>query len=113
MQKKLIGERLKYIRKLQKMNQTDLSEKLGISQGTLSEIESGKILPSLEVIMKLADTYKLDLNWLIANSSDKSTILQDDEFEVITAYRQLQEIAKQEVLDYLEIKLKRFKNPKY
>jgi transcriptional regulator with XRE-family HTH domain len=106
---KTIGERIKHIRKLENMNQTTLATLLGISQGTLSEIESGKSLPSLDVIIGMSDTFKLDLNWLINDSSDKSSVLKEDEYEIISYYRKLETLAQEEVLDFLKLKLKRYK----
>lgn len=34
-----LGEKIKNIRKLNKLNQTDFASTLGVSQGTLSELE--------------------------------------------------------------------------
>ncbi|WP_171909201.1 helix-turn-helix transcriptional regulator [Paenibacillus sp. GP183] len=105
----LIGVRIKYIRKLHKLNQINFSESIGISQGNLSEIESGKILPSLETVIKLGQQYNLDLNWLINNTAKNvSTQLLEDEDKLIYLYRQLQSTAKEEVIDFLELKGKRY-----
>jgi transcriptional regulator with XRE-family HTH domain len=43
-----IGDRVKGIRKKNKMNQIEFSEKIGISQGRLSEIEQNKTKPSAD-----------------------------------------------------------------
>jgi transcriptional regulator with XRE-family HTH domain len=108
-----IGERIKYIRKLHKLNQINFSESIGISQGNLSEIESGKILPSLETVIKLGQQYNLDLNWLINNTSKNVyTQLHEDEDKLIYLYRQLQTTAKEEVIDFLELKGKRYAKSK-
>ncbi|MNI77127.1 Antitoxin PezA [compost metagenome] len=107
----VIGKRIKNIRKLHKLNQTEFAKIIGISQGNLSEIESEKILPSLETILRLSQRFKLDLNWL-ANNASSSTIathLNEDESTLINLYRQLHEDAKEEVLGFIELKLKRLK----
>ncbi|WP_225999805.1 MULTISPECIES: helix-turn-helix domain-containing protein [unclassified Paenibacillus] len=44
---KTIGEKLKGIRKINKLNQIEFSQIIGISQGTLSELEKDKYKPSL------------------------------------------------------------------
>ena len=41
------------------MNQKNLAEKLGISNSYLSEIESGKKTPTLEVIEKYSDVFNM------------------------------------------------------
>ncbi|MEK5140534.1 helix-turn-helix transcriptional regulator [Paenibacillus sp. FSL M7-0134] len=50
---KTLGEKIKSIRKLNKLNQTDFSSTIGISQGTLSELEKDKYKPSLETVIAL------------------------------------------------------------
>lgn len=47
---KTLGEKIKSIRKLNKLNQTDFSSAIGVFQGTLSELEKDKYKPSLETI---------------------------------------------------------------
>ncbi|GCL74855.1 XRE family transcriptional regulator [Paenibacillus naphthalenovorans] len=106
---KTIGERIKYIRKLKNMNQTAFATKIGISQGTLSEIESGKGTPSLDVIIHISNNFRLDMNWLINNSVENSYILNKDEYEVISSFRKLETLAKEEVIDFLKLKLKRYR----
>ncbi|WP_350356232.1 helix-turn-helix domain-containing protein [Cohnella hashimotonis] len=43
-----IGARIKYVRKLHELNQVAFTQAIGISQGTLSELESNKFHPSVE-----------------------------------------------------------------
>ena len=47
------------------MTQVNFAQSLGISQANLSEIESGKSNPSLEVLVALVLRYNVDLYWLI------------------------------------------------
>jgi transcriptional regulator with XRE-family HTH domain len=108
--KNSIGKRIKELRKLHGLNQIEFSEKIGISQGHLSEIESGKLLPSLETVIKMGEQFKLDIAWLIHNETNYIVAqLSKDEERLVNLYRQLQDIAKDEVLDLIELKLKRFK----
>lgn len=52
-----VGERLKLIRKQNKLTQIELADSLDISQGTLSEIESGKAKHSCDVLVLVSVTY--------------------------------------------------------
>lgn len=45
-----LGDRIRLIRKTNRLNQTEFSNMIGISQGTLSELEQDKYNPSLETI---------------------------------------------------------------
>jgi transcriptional regulator with XRE-family HTH domain len=60
-----IGIKVKGIRKRHKMNQIEFSEKIGISQGRLSEIEQDKTKPSADTLIQLRKQFNIDLNWLL------------------------------------------------
>lgn len=105
-----VGEKIKSIRRQHKMTQIEFSQALEISQGTLSEIESGKAKPSFDVLVLLAEKFMVDLNWLIVNREVELHIgLQDDELSLLDNYRNLEKIAKEELLEYSRLKLKRYR----
>ncbi|WP_138755502.1 helix-turn-helix domain-containing protein [Paenibacillus sinopodophylli] len=60
-----IGARIKHIRKSYGLNQVSFVQSLGISQGTLSELEKNKFNPSVETIIQLYEKFGVDLNWLL------------------------------------------------
>ncbi|MGG1154412.1 helix-turn-helix transcriptional regulator [Brevibacillus formosus] len=107
---KTLGKRVKFVRKQHNMTQVNFAKSLGISQANLSEIESGKSIPSIEILVSLVTQYKVDMHWLILSEEILYTKeIQKDEVELISTYRQLQDIAKEEVIDYIKLKLLRFK----
>lgn len=59
------GARLKKYRKNKGITGIELARNIGISQGSLSDIERGKTNPSLGTIQNLAATTDIDLVWLI------------------------------------------------
>lgn len=91
------------------MTQIEFSQALEISQGTLSEIESGKAKPSFDVLVLLAEKFMVDLNWLIVN---RDIGLQDDELSLLDNYRNLEKIAKEELFEYSKLKLKLYRKNK-
>jgi transcriptional regulator with XRE-family HTH domain len=104
-----VGERIKSIRKQHKLTQIEFAQSLEISQGTLSEIESGKAKPSFDVLVVLSDKYLVDMNWLILNrKADLYIGLQNGEFSLLENYRNLEDNAKEELLDYSRLKLLRY-----
>ncbi|PQP81023.1 XRE family transcriptional regulator [Paenibacillus sp. PCH8] len=111
---KSIGEKLKYIRKLNKLNQTEFSQIIGVSQGALSDLEKDKYKPSLETVIALRMKFDIDLYWFIFEDSlNKSTeifsVLVDDfESEFISDLRKLTLKDKQELEGILNLKLKRY-----
>ncbi|HVJ78109.1 MAG TPA: helix-turn-helix transcriptional regulator [Hyphomicrobium sp.] len=55
----MIGAALRCIRKFHDLNQNAAAEKLGISKSYLSEIESGLKEPTLQLVQKYAEAFKI------------------------------------------------------
>lgn len=69
--KKLYHRALKLIREYHRLSQKDAASALLISKSYLSELEGGKKQPSLEILQKYADFYRIPLSsiMLFAESS--------------------------------------------
>ncbi len=61
----LVGPRLKRIRSERGVTLTDLSARTGISKSTLSRLENGQRKPSLELLLPLAQAYRVPLDDLV------------------------------------------------
>jgi transcriptional regulator with XRE-family HTH domain len=61
----LVGPRLRQIRNQRGITLTDLSERTGISKSTLSRLENGQRRPSLELLLPLAEAYRVPLDDLV------------------------------------------------
>lgn len=59
--KKLLGKRIKEIRKHKGLTQEQLSEMIDIETGSLSGIESGRFFPSLHVLDKMSTILDVEL----------------------------------------------------
>ncbi len=59
--KKLLGKRIKAIRKTRGLTQEKLSEMIDIEPSSLSGIESGRFYPSLHVLEKIANVLEVEL----------------------------------------------------
>ena len=60
---KAIGARIRALRGNQL--QEELAPKIGISQGQLSKIESGRMAPALETLVRLANRFDKSLDWIV------------------------------------------------
>ncbi|ARC62541.1 helix-turn-helix transcriptional regulator [Bacillus licheniformis] len=62
-----LGERLKMLRNKQKpkLSQETLSEELGINRSTYARYETGDNDPGYKTLIKIADFYKVSLDYLI------------------------------------------------
>lgn len=59
--KKLLGKRIKEIRKHKGLTQEKLSEMIDIETSSLSGIESGRFFPSLHVLDKMSSVLEIEL----------------------------------------------------
>lgn len=55
----MLNEALRLIRVFHDLNQTQLAEKLGISRSHLSEIESAKKTPSMDLLSKYSEVFNI------------------------------------------------------
>lgn len=61
----MFGEALRLVRSFHEVNQSDLADALGISRSYLSEIESGKKVPSLDLLQRYATHFGIPLSSLV------------------------------------------------
>lgn len=74
-----LGEKIKYLRKKEKMSQEDLADKIGIASAHLSKLENDKFQPSLEVLRKLIEVFQVSADYLLSQNEQQSTnIFIDD-----------------------------------
>ena len=60
---KAIGARIRALRG--NLLQEELAPKIGISQGQLSKIESGRMSPALETLLRLVNRFDKSLDWIV------------------------------------------------
>lgn len=61
----MLNEALRLVRVFHDISQAKLAEKLGISKSYLSEIESGKKSPTLELLDKYKDVFDIPVSSLL------------------------------------------------
>jgi DNA-binding XRE family transcriptional regulator len=96
------------------LNQVEFAKIIGVSQGTLSELEQDKYNPSIETIISIHNYFKVDLEWLIINpnggNKSKDTYVskaEGKEVELLTLFRKLTAEDQDEIMGIIELKLKR------
>lgn len=58
----MFGDALRLIRTFHQVSQIDLASQLGISRSYLSEIESGRKTPSIDLLQKYSTLFKIPLS---------------------------------------------------
>jgi predicted DNA-binding transcriptional regulator YafY len=91
-----IGENIKRLRKLSGLEQTELAERLHVSNKTISSWEIDRTEPSLEMLVKLSDVFGCSMSFLIHGEEDQMDAQQEitiklskDEFRYLEAFMNL------------------------
>ena len=87
-----INERIKELRKQNQLNQKDFASAIGITQSTLSSYENGNALPSIDVLITMATTFHVSIDWIcgVSESRIEFSCLSDVE----SALLQINDIAE-------------------
>ena len=88
------GEKLKELRKAQKLTQRELEERLNVAKSVVSYYESGDRFPSYDVLIKISRTFHVTTDYLLGverkrmiDVSDLSEENIDVVMNVVTALR--------------------------
>jgi transcriptional regulator with XRE-family HTH domain len=68
--KKLMGTRIKEIRKHLRLTQKELAKKVEISDGCISDIEKGKKNPGIKVLEKLFERFNVNISYIFEGKGD-------------------------------------------
>ena len=60
-----IGLRIRELRNKKGLSQIEFANKIGVKQSPLSQMESGKILPSIETLSNIIRIFNISYSWLI------------------------------------------------
>ncbi len=60
-----LASNLKYLRKSKKISQGDLAEEFEVARTTMGDYERGKTEPNLEMLIKIANKFEVDIDGLI------------------------------------------------
>ena len=66
-----IGSRIRQYRKEQNISQVDFAKTIGIKQSPLSQIESDKILPSLETVKRIIRNFNISYKFILEGYDTK------------------------------------------
>lgn len=66
----LIGKRIKELRNKYRFTQTELADKVGVTKSTIAAYENDTRLPSYDVLIKLANVFKVSIDSLLLNRTE-------------------------------------------
>lgn len=77
----MIGNRLKLLRTEKGLSQEEISSVLNITRQAYSSWERGEFEPSLEMINKIADYFKVTVDFLIERTNIRESICEDPKLQ--------------------------------
>lgn len=89
------GDNLKKVRKMRKISQEELADKLGVSRQSVSKWETGENYPSMTNIMCLCTIFKCNINELVhEDMSDINSLDEDVRMSVVKFKKEKQKKVK-------------------
>lgn len=73
--KKALSIKIKALRKINNLTQEELAEKCNVSWRTISNLERGTVLPSLQLICKLSKQFNISIDELLSSKVEKNKSL--------------------------------------
>ena len=73
-----LGERIKTLRKEHGWSQADLATRLNADAGQISRYENGKITPSVEAVLRLADIFDVCCDYLLLDDAPRRALRGDN-----------------------------------
>lgn len=108
MERVSIGTRIKQRRNDLGLTQAQIKQETGISTGNMSEIENGIKLPSTPALISLSNILDCSIDWILKGKSlNRDTETDQREYRLLHGFRNLSEENKEELMEILEIKLRR------
>ncbi|GHU60653.1 hypothetical protein AGMMS49975_29720 [Clostridia bacterium] len=107
-----IGERIQQLRKAQNFTQKQVAEAVNVQTNSLQQFEYGKLKPSLDTLIKIADFFGVSLDYLAGRADNDNTIkiektgsLTQEEKRLLEDYRKLGKINQVRVLERIQMLL--------
>ena len=66
----MFADRIKHLRQSKELNQVQLAEKLGVKKQSVSNWENDNIMPSVDMLVKIADFFDVSTDYLLGRKED-------------------------------------------
>lgn len=73
----MLSERLKALRRASNMKQSELADKLSLSQQTISLYEANKRHPDLDTLVRLADEFHVSTDYLLGRTEHRNILSKE------------------------------------
>lgn len=100
--KNTLSENIKYLRLQHGMNQVEFAKKMNVTKQCVSNWENDNVLPSIEMLIKMADFFKVSTDFLLGREISHAIIVDNltceqishisliiDDFSKLNQYRDI------------------------
>lgn len=85
----MLNQRIRLLRQARNMSQVELANRLGVTKQSVSNWENDNILPSIEMLMKLAAVFSVSTDYMLGLESGEYLDVSDLPKDVIVHIRQI------------------------
>lgn len=102
---KTIGERIAFIRKELGYTQAEFAKEMGIGRMTLQRYESDTNYPDVPFMLKLAEDYEINFEWLLLGKGFEGTNIDEltlNEKRLVKNFRKISQKSQDAIITILE-----------
>lgn len=92
----ILGKRVAALRKEKDWSQSELAQKVSVSQRYVSTWETGKNLPHVETLIKLAEVFEVSVDYLLFESVPREGTHRIDDIELYEQFRQAESLPEEQ-----------------
>ncbi len=86
LEKEKVGSRLSQLRKEHGIKRSHMANTLGLSRSMITMYESGKRLPSYEILVKLANMYEVSTDWILGRTDSRYIAASKEQMPLVRHY---------------------------
>ncbi len=98
-QVRLVGRKIRQLRKEHKLTQTELSTRIGIQQSDLSRMEKGEYRVSLDNLFKILAEFRMSVGEFFGEIAEES--LNPRDLQMLRDFKRLDQESQREVEDFI------------
>ncbi len=91
-----ISQRIKELRKIKGVTQGELAEEIGVDMKMVSYYETGKSIPSVDALIKIAMIFDVTVDYLLFEDSPKRPLKQTGDNELIEMLSELDKLTEED-----------------
>jgi transcriptional regulator with XRE-family HTH domain len=69
------GEKLRHIRKKRKITMKEVSEMVGVTESLISQIETNRVSPAIDTLLKIAEVLQVDMDYLFRDWKQEKPVI--------------------------------------